>query len=152
LGVWVLFLLGVLGLFYLFERWQHSNFAPAQGPSSRVIRDSSLRICNGQVAKVTTDPNPKCKRALIHELLGFFLTSGLLPNFRTLGVLFPVLSFFFGTYLPFFCFLPFPSASARGQASEVSWFPGMWVTAFCDSIVQMLIHSGISSSNSYALG
>lgn len=116
---------GVLGFFCLFEGWQHSNSAPAQAPFWELfIWNYLLCICYSQIAQVTTDPDPNTKgqRALIHELLGF-LTSG--PE--------GILHFFFFYFRDFhhilgrFILFPFLQASTRGQASEASWFPGMWV-------------------------
>jgi len=65
--------------------------------------------------------------------LPFFFRANLTFFFRA------NLTFFFRANLTFRLDLP---ASTRGQASEASWFPGMWVNRVCDSTVQMLIHYG----------
>jgi len=65
------------------------------------------------------DPNlnSKGQRALIHELLGF-------PSFWIEGDL----CFYLLFWADLSCFLDLP-ASTKGQASEASWFPGLWVNS-----------------------
>jgi len=123
--LYYIFLRGFWGFFYLFGGWQNSNFA-----SKRTFFESYdliflLCICYSQIAKATTDPDPNSKgqRAWSMSFWWGFLTSG--PEGIFLSLSFILLSFFRAD-LTFLLDLP---ASTRGQASEASWFPGMWVNS-----------------------
>jgi len=122
-----IFLKRVFEVSCIYLKHDSTPTSPAWGRSSRVIIwNLLLRICYSQIAKATTDPDPNSKgqRALIHELLVG------LPNFWTWGDL-SFFSFYF-TFLFLRADLTFRldlPASTRGQASEASWFPGMWVNS-----------------------
>jgi len=73
--LWSICFKGVLDL-SIYLRDGSTPTSPAQGPSSRVIWNSLLRICYSQIVEVMTDPNLIVRaRAFLHELLGF-LASG----------------------------------------------------------------------------
>jgi hypothetical protein len=115
---------------------KHSNFTAAQKPSKRVKSEIYLSILYSQAVIVMTNPatNLSDKRAFLHELLGFLTFSGpwwLLLNFPNFLFLnfsfteFPLPTFSFSEFFLYRLFL-LPT-STSGQASEVSWFPGMRV-------------------------
>jgi len=109
--LWSIYFKGVLDL-SIYLRDGSTPTSPAQGPSSRVIRNSLLRICYSQIVEVTTDPNLIVSKGFLHELLGF-LASGPWVGLLRFFIFIFLLSF--GADLPFFLplflFLP---ASTRG--------------------------------------
>jgi len=85
---------------FICKRWQHSNFAPARGPSLRVIWNSSLHMLRSSCQS----NDWQRQRAFIHEFLGF-LASGPWGFFSSFFLYFSSLFFFVFSALPYWFFL-----------------------------------------------
>jgi len=130
-----IFFKGVLDL-SVYLRDGSTPTSPAQGPSSRVIWNSLLRICCSQIAEVTTDPNLIVwARAFLHELPGF-LTSGPWGGTASLLNFYFSLSFVFCgqfnflssafSFLPIFLFFQHPQ---EGELLKRHGSLGIWVSS-----------------------
>jgi len=137
-GFVLYFLKGVLRFFYLF--WGMTALQLRQ--HGDLLRELACEISFSTYVTAKS-PQQRLIRILTVKVKGFDpWASGLFPSFWIGGDLpffFFYFTFFFRANLTFRLDLP---ASTRGQASEASWFPGMWVNRVCDSTVQMLIHYG----------
>jgi len=95
----VIFILRGFGLVvYLFARDGSTPTSHQHEDLLWELYEILLCICYGQVAKVTTDLNPKRQRAFIHEFLGF-LASG--PWGSSLLFFLSFIYFFWGWFLSF---------------------------------------------------
>jgi len=130
-----LFLLKGFLLVYLFERWQHFNFA-----STRTFSRVSwvlLHICCSQIVQAMTDP-------ILRAAKGFSPWASVLLHLRTFGasyfIFFIIFVFFFTVSLTFFRFFLYFQRPQSEWSFMVPLASG-WA-AFCDRIAQMHIHSG----------
>jgi hypothetical protein len=135
-GFVLYFLKWVFEVSSIYLRDDSTPTSPAWGPSSRV---SIWNFVSAYVA--AKSPQQRLFRILTVNAKGFSPWASGLPSFWIKGDL-PFFFFYFTFFRANLTFRLDLPASTRGQASEASWFPGMWVYRVCDSTVQMLIHYG----------
>jgi len=118
-----LFLLKGFLLVYLFERWQHFNFA-----STRTFSRVSwvlLHICCSQIVQAMTDP-------ILRAAKGFSPRASVLLHLRTFGASYLFLFYSFCLFLQrLFNFLPlFPLLPASTKWMKHHGSLGIWVSSF----------------------